>query len=102
MTEIECLLEVRADNFFCGQEQGWCGCGATRSGASGTTESLLVSKPGAFKPSPPVRVITGAGMQNQMQASCRCARAQNRDIARDGDVSKVENYAPQPEKQWSI
>ena len=38
VTEIESSLEVRADTFFCGQEQGWCGCGATRSGASGTTE----------------------------------------------------------------
>ena len=96
MTEIECSLEVRADNFFCGQEQGWCGCGATRSGASGTTESLLVSKPGAFKPSPPVRVITGAGMQMQAQLQMRSSTKQR---YRDGDVSKVEKYAPQPERQ---
>ena len=101
MTEIESSLEVRAEIFFCGQEQGWCGCGATRSGASGTTESLLVSKPGAFKPSPPVRVITGAGMQNQMQAQPQM-RSSTKQRYRDGDVSKVEKYAPQPEKQWSI
>ena len=61
--------------------------------------SLLVSKPGAFKPSPPVRVITGAGMQMQAQLQMRSSTKQR---YRDGDVSKVEKYAPQPEKQWSI
>ena len=63
--------------------------------------SLLVSKPGAFKPSPPVRVITGAGMQNQMQAQLQM-RSSTKQRYRDGDVWKVEKYAPQPEKQWSI
>ena len=60
--------------------------------------SLLVSKPGAFKPSPPVRVITGAGMQNQMQAQPQM-RSSTKQRYRDGDVSKVEKYAPQPERQ---
>ena len=95
MTEIECSLEVRAEIFSVGKSRD--GVVVVQQGVEqAAPRSLLVSKPGAFKPSPPVRVITGAGMQMQAQPQMRLSTKQR---YRDGDVSKVEKYAPQPERQ---
>ena len=52
--------------------------------------SLLVSKPGAFKPSPPVRVITGAGMQMQAQLQMRSSTKQRYESF--SDVGEIRVY----------